>query len=156
MELFLKCLERTQCPWYDLLLDRLRSRCPLMTTPQPETALVEGDGNAAPSIHCIHYDREGQCDQVAASGLRSARDHPCTSSWTVTCTKLVNRVSEGMADDICFEHVLQQVINFRVPEATSDIVPTSSKTRCTTRSIHFITPMLETDVRKSRWCSSRG
>ncbi|KAF8548664.1 hypothetical protein OG21DRAFT_1489208 [Imleria badia] len=38
-----------------------------------------------------------------------------------TYTDLVKRVSERMADDVCFEHVLRQVANFRAPEATSDI-----------------------------------
>ena len=37
-----------------------------------------------------------------------------------TYTDLVKRVSERMADDVCFEHVLRQVANFRAPEATSD------------------------------------
>lgn len=30
----------------------------------------------------------------------------------------VKRISERMADDVCFEHVLRQVAKFRVPEAT--------------------------------------
>ena len=38
-----------------------------------------------------------------------------------TYTDLVKRVSERMADDVCFEHVLRQVANFRAPEATTDI-----------------------------------
>lgn len=37
-----------------------------------------------------------------------------------TYTDLVKRVSERMADDVCFEHVLRQVANFRAPEATTD------------------------------------
>ncbi|KAH0838891.1 hypothetical protein J3R83DRAFT_7318 [Lanmaoa asiatica] len=35
-------------------------------------------------------------------------------------TDLVKRVAERMADDVCFEHVLRQVANFRAPEATTD------------------------------------
>ncbi|KAG8220614.1 hypothetical protein J3R82DRAFT_2867 [Butyriboletus roseoflavus] len=35
-------------------------------------------------------------------------------------TDLVKRVAERMADDVCFEHVLRQVANFRAPEATAD------------------------------------
>ncbi|KAH7884205.1 hypothetical protein F5I97DRAFT_1672195 [Phlebopus sp. FC_14] len=35
-------------------------------------------------------------------------------------TDLVKRVAERMVDDICFEHVLKQVANFRAPESTSD------------------------------------
>ena len=35
-------------------------------------------------------------------------------------TDLVKRVSERMAEDVCFEHVLRQVANFKAPEATSD------------------------------------
>lgn len=35
-------------------------------------------------------------------------------------TDLVKRVAERMADDVCFEHVLRQVANFKTPEATAD------------------------------------
>lgn len=35
-------------------------------------------------------------------------------------TDLVKRVAERMADDVCFEHVLRQVANFRAPEGTAD------------------------------------
>ncbi|KAF9235714.1 hypothetical protein BU15DRAFT_51032 [Melanogaster broomeanus] len=35
-------------------------------------------------------------------------------------TDLVKRVAERMTDDICFEHVLKEVANFRAPETMSD------------------------------------
>ncbi|KAF8837246.1 hypothetical protein BDN67DRAFT_1014026 [Paxillus ammoniavirescens] len=35
-------------------------------------------------------------------------------------TDLVKRLAERMTDDICFEHVLREVANFRAPEAMSD------------------------------------
>lgn len=35
-------------------------------------------------------------------------------------TDLVKRVAERMVDDVCFEHVLAEVANFRAPESTSD------------------------------------